>query len=60
MKDNLIIFTEKVVDKEREEIMEIKLTGARPLLLEIPDRHGSSKSGDMIAGYIRESVGIRI
>jgi len=63
MKDNsvgIIIFTEKAADQAREEIMEIKLKRARPLLVEIPDRHGSTKPEDMIASYIKESVGIRI
>ncbi|MGE5613679.1 MAG: V-type ATP synthase subunit F [Bacillota bacterium] len=63
MKNNsvgIIIFTEKAADQVREEIMEIKLKRARPLLVEIPDRHGGTKSQDMIAKYIRDSVGIRI
>lgn len=56
----LIIMTEKVVDLAKEEIMEIKLKVARPLIIEIPDRHGTMRSENAITNYIRESVGIRI
>ena len=54
----LIIMTEKIVDLD--EIMEFKLKVARPLIIEIPDRHGTMRSENAITNYIRESVGIRI
>lgn len=63
MKDEeigIIIVTEKIVDLASEEIMNWKLKKARPLIIEIPDRHGSSRSENAITNYIRESVGIRI
>lgn len=56
----LIIMTEKVVDLAKDEIMAFKLKVARPLIIEIPDRHGTSRSENAITNYIRESVGIRI
>ena len=56
----IIILTEKAVDQVREEIMELKLKCRKPLIIEIPDRHGSSRPGDVITNYIRDSVGIRI
>ena len=40
--------------------MEFKLKVARPLIIEIPDRHGTMRSENAITNYIRESVGIRI
>ena len=56
----LIIMTEKVVDLAKDEIMAFKLKVARPLIIEIPDRHGTMRSENAITNYIRESVGIRI
>ena len=56
----LIIMTEKIVDLAKDEIMEFKLKVARPLIIEIPDRHGTMRSENAITNYIRESVGIRI
>ncbi|MBU3810807.1 MAG: V-type ATP synthase subunit F [Candidatus Niameybacter stercoravium] len=56
----LIIMTEKIVDLAKDEIMEFKLKVASPLIIEIPDRHGTMRSENAITNYIRESVGIRI
>ena len=56
----LIIMTEKIVDLAKDGIMEFKLKVARPLIIEIPDRHGTMRSENAITNYIRESVGIRI
>lgn len=63
MKDEeigILILTEKVVDMAEEEVMELKLKCKTPLIIEIPDRHGTSRNGDTIKNYIRNSVGIRI
>lgn len=63
MKDRevgLIIVTEKIVDMAHDEIMEWKLKKKTPLIIEIPDRHGTTRGQDVITSYIRESVGIRI
>lgn len=63
MKDEtigIIILTEKIVELAPEEIIEWKLKAARPLIVEIPDRHGTRRHENAITNYIRESVGIRI
>nr|WP_312576380.1 V-type ATP synthase subunit F [Sedimentibacter sp.] len=56
----IIILTEKVVDMATDEIMEYKLKSKKPLIIEIPDRHGSIRGYDAITNYIRDSVGIKI
>lgn len=56
----IIILTEKIVDLARTEIMDYKLKCKKPLIIEIPDRHGTTRGSDVITSYIRESVGIRI
>ncbi|PHV71957.1 ATP synthase subunit F [Sporanaerobium hydrogeniformans] len=56
----IIILTEKIVDLAPEEIMEYKLKNRKPLIIEIPDRHGTHRGTDVITNYIRESIGIRI
>ncbi|MHC1750221.1 MAG: V-type ATP synthase subunit F [Cellulosilyticaceae bacterium] len=63
MKDpeiGIIIVTEKIVDIAKDEIMEWKLKKKKPLIIEIPDRHGTTRGYDLITNYIRDSVGIRI
>lgn len=56
----IIILTEKIVDLAHDEIMEYKIKNKKPLIIEIPDRHGTTRGSDVITSYIRESVGIRI
>lgn len=56
----ILILTEKVVDQVREEVYRMKLKTKIPLIVEIPDRHGSSRSRDMIAKYIQDAAGISI
>ena len=43
-----------------ELINEIKMKRSTPLVVEIPDRHGSGRSEDAISEYIRSAIGIKI
>ena len=56
----IIILTEKIVDLAPDAIMEYKMKNKKPLIIEIPDRHGTIRGSDVITSYIRDSVGIRI
>lgn len=56
----LVIVTEKIVDLAKEEILDYKLKQKKPLIIEIPDRHGTTRGYDVMTNYIKESVGIRI
>lgn len=56
----IVILTEKIIDLAHDEIMDYKMKCNKPLIIEIPDRHGSNRGTDVITSYIRESVGIRI
>ena len=56
----ILIVTEKIMALAREEIMDIKLKENRPLVVEIPDRHGPTRGRDYITRYIKDSIGIKI
>ena len=56
----IILLTEKIADMVQDEIMDYKMKHKKPLIIEIPDRHGTTRGTDVITNYIRESVGIRI
>ncbi|OOB77882.1 MAG: ATP synthase subunit F [Epulopiscium sp. Nele67-Bin001] len=56
----VLILTERIVDLAPEEIMEFKFKKAIPMIIEIPDRHGTIREGDNISKYIKNSVGIKI
>lgn len=56
----IILITEKLGREIPEVIDDIKLNRTFPLLLEIPDRHGSGRRPDFITAYINEAIGIKI
>lgn len=56
----IVLMTSKLVDLCREEVYSIKQNQHRPLIVEIPDRHGETSVGAAITSYIREAVGINI
>lgn len=56
----ILILTENLVDLARDEILQLKLKAKKPLIVEIPGRHGTTRSADKITNYIRDSVGIHI
>ena len=56
----IILMTEKLGKEIPEIVDDIKLNRTLPLLLEIPDRHGSGRRPDFITAYINEAIGIKI
>ena len=48
-------------DELREAIEnEIKLGRSMPLLIEIPDRHGTGRKKDFITSYVNEAIGLKL
>lgn len=56
----VILMAERLVPLCRERVSDIKLRMHSPLLVEIPDRHGTDRSPDSITQYVREAIGIKI
>jgi V/A-type H+/Na+-transporting ATPase subunit F len=56
----IIIITEKIGDLIPEQVTKIKLNKKFPLLVEIPDRHGSIRGEDHIMRLVKESIGLKI
>lgn len=56
----ILIVTETVFEKAREELMEIRMYRRFPLVVEVPDRHGQKRPDNYITQYINESVGIKL
>lgn len=56
----IIVITEKISELIPEKINEVKTSKYLPLIVEIPDRHGSNKGQDWILKYIREAIGLKI
>lgn len=56
----VVLMTEKLVELCREYVYKLKLNCRRPLIIEIPDRHGGSRVTEAISRYVSEAVGIKL
>ncbi|HEX2937905.1 MAG TPA: V-type ATP synthase subunit F [Ruminiclostridium sp.] len=59
-KIGIVLVTEKLVKLCPDLVYELKLNCKRPLIVEIPDRHGSGRANDSITRYVREAIGVKI
>ncbi len=56
----IILVTEKVVQPSLKFINLLRLSIKKPLIVEIPDRHGTYSITNSISEYIHQAVGIKI
>lgn len=56
----IILITEKLAIMVREEINSLKIRMNIPLIVEIPDRHGTIREKNYITRYVNESIGLKI
>ncbi len=56
----VIFITKILTDLCRDEISERKLTLRKPLIVEIPDRHGDSHISETLSRYVSDAVGMKI
>lgn len=55
----IVLITEQLAEMCGNLIYDTKLSVSRPLIVEIPDRHGS-RTKDSITRYVREAIGLKI
>jgi V/A-type H+-transporting ATPase subunit F len=61
MKDvAVILMTERLISLCPELVYDLKLNRKRPLIVEVPDRHGNGRTKDSITRYVREAIGVKI
>ena len=56
----IVLLTEKFGREFPEIIDDIKLKRKMPLLVEIPDRHGTGRKKDFITSYVNEAIGLKL
>lgn len=56
----VVLITETLLSLCSEMIYNLKLNRRRPLIVEIPDRHGNGRTKDSITRYVREAIGVKI
>lgn len=56
----VVLITERLLSLCPDLIYDIKLNQHRPLIVEIPDRHGNGCTKDTITRYVRDAIGVKI
>ena len=56
----ILLITEKLVDLCPEYVAEKKVNNKIPLIVELPDRHGSQRPDDYILEYVKDAVGVKL
>lgn len=56
----IVLLTEKFGREFPEIIDEIRLNRKMPLIVEIPDRHGTGHRKDFITSYVNEAIGLKL
>lgn len=56
----VVLMTERLVSLCPDLVYDIKLNRKRPLIVEIPDRHGNGRTADSITKYVRDAIGVKI
>ena len=55
----ILLMTEALAEQCADKLTPLKMAGHTPLIVEIPDRHGT-RNRDAIGTYIREAIGVKI
>ena len=55
----IVLLTEKFSNQFKELIDDVKLNRKQPLIVEIPDRHGTGRKADFITAYVNEAIGLK-
>ena len=54
----VILMTETLVSLCPDLIYDLKLNRKKPLIVEIPDRHGNGRTKDSITKYVQDAIGV--
>ena len=56
----VILMTEKLVSLCPDMVYDLKLNRKKPLIVEIPDRHGNGRTKDSITKYVQDAIGVKM
>ncbi len=56
----ILLITEKFGRDFPDVVNSIKLATKLPLIIEVPDRHGTGRKPDFITSYVREAIGLKL
>lgn len=56
----ILLLTEKFGREFPDLVDDVKLNRTLPLIVEIPDRHGTGRNPDFITSYVNEAIGLKL
>ena len=56
----IVLLTEKFGREFPQIVDDVKLNHKTPLIIEIPDRHGTGRKPDFITSYVNEAIGLKL
>ncbi|MCI8453492.1 MAG: ATP synthase subunit F [Lachnospiraceae bacterium] len=56
----ILLMTEFLGKKYPDLVKAVRTEHKRPLLIEIPDRHGTGRRPDFITAYVNEAIGLKL
>lgn len=56
----ILLINEGLCKLDEELVSNIKLKYSKPLIVEIPDRHGTGRKEDFITSYVKDAIGVNI
>lgn len=56
----ILLLTEKFGRDYSDYINGIKMEHTMPLIIEVPDRHGTGRKPDFITSYVNEAIGLKL
>ena len=56
----IIVIMEKLAQQFPDLVNEVKNARGMPLIVEIPDRHGTQRQKDFLSRYVREAIGVKM
>ena len=56
----VVLITEVLCELARDYVDRQKQNNKLPLVVEIPDRHGSRRPDDYILGYVKDAIGVQL
>jgi V/A-type H+-transporting ATPase subunit F len=56
----ILAVTEKIAELLPDTMQRLREHGELPIVVEIPDRHGTKRSSDFLTKYVRDAIGVKM
>lgn len=56
----IVLFTEWFTKNHPNDVNQIKQKTKHPLIIDIPDRHGTGRNPNFITDYVNEAIGLKL